>query len=278
MRRKRREHYNAYTPRDELRDLGRQIETLEGELVEREAELVDLRVEWSAFRLEYDIQVGRLIEQAGEIEARIARCRQRIDEVRHWGPGGLPRNRRGETYVPVREQYRRAWEVPEGPEPSPFVSRVGPATETHLKTLYRQLSRRFHPDLTQNPAERAWRTERMAAVNAAYAARDLSGLEALAAGSDRVPVGAGGTVEQRLAALRQKRQQMQRRLREVEREIRDLNNSQMMEISLRAKLARRQGRDLLRELAIEVKKELVRRQTELDFLIAQLRELGISEE
>jgi predicted nucleic acid-binding Zn-ribbon protein len=278
MRRKRGQHYNAYTQREQLRDLARQIEALEGELVEREAELVDLRVEWSAFRLEYDIQVGRLIEQIEEIEARIARCRQRIDEVRHWGPGGLPRNRRGETYVPVREQYRRAWEVPEEPEPSPFVSRVGPATETHLKTLYRQLSRRFHPDLTQDSAERAWRTERMAAVNAAYTARDLSALKALAAGSDRVPASGGGTVEQRLGALRQKRQQMQRRLREAEREIYELNNSQMMEISLRAKLARRQGRDLLDELAAEVKVELVRKQTEFDFLVAQLRELGISEE
>jgi hypothetical protein len=64
----------------------------------------------------------------------------------------------------------------------------------------------------------------------------------------------------------------------VEREIRELANSHMTEMSLRVKLARHEGRDLLAELAADVKQELARKRVELDFMQAQLRQLGISYE
>ena len=269
-------HHSPYATEEQLAHLRQQIEAAEDELVNREAELVDLRVELSAFRLEYDTRVGRKVAELEEVEVEIKRCQQRIRQYRQWGPGGPPQTRTGAAYVPVEEQYRRTWQQPEEPPSPPPAEPVDAATEAQIKKLYRQLCRRFHPDLTQDAAERAWRTEMMTAVNAAYAARSLVELQALAEKPDRSPSAETGTDEQRLAALRDRLQQIQRRLREVEQELRELTHSPTMQMNLDIKLAQRQGRDLLAEMAADVEKDLARKRVELDFLVAQLKQLGIA--
>jgi hypothetical protein len=116
----------------------------------------------------------------------------------------------------------------------------------------------------------------MTAINAAYAARSLVELQALAEKPDRSPSAEAGTDEQRLAALRDKLQHIQRRLQEVQRETRELMDSPTMQMSLDVKFAQRQGRDLLAEMAVDVERDLERKRVELDFLAAQLKQLGIA--
>jgi hypothetical protein len=258
-----------------------EIESVEALLIEREAELVDLRVELSAFRLEYDTRVGRQVEELEQVETELRRCQERVADYRLWGAKGAPGTRAGTPYVSVEEQFRRTWKEPEeAPAESPSwedASRpLRPSAGTHIKALYRQLCRRFHPDLTQDPAERARRTQTMAAVNAAYAARDLAGLEALAEKAERSQWVETGTPEQRLAGLKEKLAQLQQRLQQVQNEIRELVDSPAAQMSLDVKLARRQGRDLLAEMAAQTAKELTRKRAELDFMLAQLRQLGIT--
>jgi predicted nucleic acid-binding Zn-ribbon protein len=277
MGRTTRGYYSSYAVEQQLAHLRQQIEAAETELVHREAELVDLRVEFSAFRLEYDTRVGRKVAELEEIEAEIKRCRQQISQYRQWGPSGPPPSRTGAPYVPVEEQYRRTWRQPEEPPSPPPAEPVDAATETQIKKLYRQLCRRFHPDLTQDLEERAWRTEMMTAINAAYAARSLVELQSLAEKPDRSPSAETGTDEQRLAALRDKLRQIRRRLREVEQEIRELMDGSTMQMSLNVKFAQRQGRDLLAEMAADVERDLERKRVELDFLVAQLKQLGITD-
>lgn len=48
------------------------------------------------------------------------------------------------------------------------------------KRLYRELARRFHPDLSANDVEKAYRSTMMAAVNVAYAQHDIQTLRDLA--------------------------------------------------------------------------------------------------
>jgi len=271
-----RRYDSSYTTEEQLARLRQQIEELEGELVDREAELADLNVGLSAFRLEYDTRVGRKIEDLEEIEAQIARCKRRIGEYRQWGPGGPPRLRSGEPYVSVEEQYRRTWKEPAAPQPWPFAPPPNPVAEAQIKQLYRQLCRRFHPDLTRDKVERTWRTEMMAAVNAAYAVRSLPELRALAQKPAYVPPGGAGADEYRLDALRDQRRRIRRRLREMKQEIHHLTHGQAMDMSIQVKLARQRGRDLLAEMAADVEQDLERKRAELDFMMAQLRQLGIT--
>jgi predicted nucleic acid-binding Zn-ribbon protein len=271
-----RRHGSSYTTEEQLARLRRQIEELSTELIDREAELADLNVELSAFRLEYDTRVGRKIEELEEIEAHIARCKRRINDYRQWGPGGPPSFRGGEQYVSVEEQYRRTWKEPEPPRFSPFTPPSNPVLEAQIKKLYRQLCRRFHPDLTRDEAERTWRTEMMSAVNAAYTARSLTELQALARKPDYVSPGKAGADEYRLDALRDKLRQIRRRIREVDLEIHNLTHGQTIEMSIQVRLARQRGRDLLAEMAADVEDDLERKRAELDFMKIQLRQLGIT--
>jgi hypothetical protein len=238
--------------------------------------LVDVRVEMLAFQLEYDSRLGRMAAELAQVEAELKRCQRQADHYRSWGPDGPPKSRSGHTHIPVEEQFRRAWQQPKRPRPSAPPEPMTPATKVHIKKLYRQLCRRFHPDLTQDPDERVWRTEIMAAINAAYEARSLVELEALAQTPDRARPRVLDTDEQRLAALRSKWQQIQRRLREVESELSDLRNSEMLQLSLDARLLRRQGRDLLAEIAAGIERDLERKKVELDFLRAQLKQAGLA--
>jgi len=268
---------NARTTEEQLAALRDEIEAAEAELVDREAELADLRVEMHAFQLKYEVLVGRKMQALEQLDAAIARCKKQISDYRQWGGRARPTTTDGQAFVPVEEQYRRTWQDPPPPGPWFPPPPVPAAATKNLKTLYRQLCRRFHPDLTRDPRERAWRTDMMAAVNAAYDAQSLTELQALAARPDRPvgqDVGRGGD-RQRLDALRGQLRQIRDRIREAEQAIYDLTHDSFVEMSLQVKLASKDGQDLLAEMSAEVERDLERRRAELDFLRAQLRQLGI---
>jgi hypothetical protein len=263
------------TTEAQLALLRQEIQKAEVELIEREAELIELRVELSAFRLEYEVQVGRKLEELDRIEALISHCKRRIQEYRQWGGLGPPKIGYGREYISVEEQYRRTWREPSSSGLSFPSPPANPETIRDLRKFYRQLCHRFHPDLTQDSQERKWRTDIMAAVNAAYEAQSLTELQSLASRS-YVQSGLQQSTDQaRLEALQEKFKQIQNSLNRVNQEIRDLIHGSYMELSLDVKLAEKRGQDLLAEMGAEVDRDLAQKRAELDFLQAQLRQLGI---
>jgi hypothetical protein len=258
----------------QLAHLRGQIAEAEGELVEREAELVDLRAELYAFNLEYDRRVGRTLEELSSVEEEIKKYQQRISLYRQWGPKGPPQS----NYIPVEEQYRRAWQQPSTPPPPPPPQPIDEATEAQIKTLYRQLCHRFHPDLVADRAEQTWRTEMMQGINAAYAARSLVELQKMAEQPDRPPATQTNTDAERLVALQERLQQIECRLQEVEQEIREITDGPDMTLSLEVKLARWDGRDLLAEMAAEAESMLAQKRAELDALRAEMEQLGLAKQ
>jgi len=266
--------HSPFDLEEQLARLREQIAEVEAELVEREAELVDLRTELHAFGLEYDTRVGRKIEELAAVEEEIKRCRQQISLHRQWGPKGPPQV----NHVPVEEQYRRAWQQPQGPPPPPPPQPLDEATEAQIKTLYRQLCHRFHPDLAAGRIEQTWRTEMMQAINAAYAARSIVELQKLAEQPDRAPAAQASTDRERLVALQERLRQIECRLQEVGQEIREITDGPDMALSLEVKLARWDGRDLLAEMAAEAEAMLAQKRSELDLLKTELCQLGLTKQ
>jgi hypothetical protein len=266
--------YNPSELEEQLAHLRGQIAETEGELIEREAELVDLRAGMYAFSLEYDRRVGRILEELSAVEEEIKEQQRRISLYQQWGPKGPPQS----NYIPVEEQYRRAWQQSPMPSPPPPPQPIDKATEAQIKTLYRQLCHRFHPDLVANRVEQTWRTEMMQAINAAYAARSLIELQKMAEQPDRPPAVQISTDKERLVALQGRLRQIERRLQEVEQEIQELMDSPDMALSLEVKLARWDGRDLLAEMAAEAEAMLAQKRSELDALKAEMEQLGLTDQ
>jgi predicted nucleic acid-binding Zn-ribbon protein len=247
---------------NELRVAAEQART---ELIEAEAQLADQLAAINAFEFEFEARVGHLWDKLDALEAEIDRYHDRIQMMRH-------------KYLSAERQYRRAWQAPPRSAPSPPSQPPGPIDEAHIKQLYRQLARRFHPDLAAGDSDRAWRTEKMAAINAAYAARSLTELKALAQEMDTyIHTGRaqpGQTEAQLMQALRAELERCRRRLHEIENELRSLHQRPSVQLSLEVKLARRQGRDLLADVASDLEAKIARKAVERDMLKAQFDQLG----
>jgi septal ring factor EnvC (AmiA/AmiB activator) len=259
------------TIQEQLARLRAALEQAQAELIEAEAQLADERAEVNAFEFEFEAQVGHWLNELEALEAEIKRYNDRIQ---------MARNKRifGIGYLSADEQYRRAWQAPPASAPTPPPQPLGMADETRVKQLYRQLARRFHPDLAMDDADRARRTEKMAAINDAYAARSLVELEALAKEPDNlIRIGQarpGQTQAQLVQALEVELARCQRRLREVESERGSLHRRPSVQLSIEVKLAHRRGRDLLGEMAAELEHKIARKTVERDLLKAQFDQLG----
>ncbi len=248
-----------------------EIEQQENVLAELEAEVLDLRRELNAFQSRYNRIVGA-------IEARLEAARTAIADLerqrlwKHGHPLGDYRPMEDfweppPDYVPVEEQFRRTWKVPleqeaageSGPPTKPRTDAINP-DEADIKKLYRSLARRYHPDMTTDPAEREARNDLMARINDAYARRDLTALQTLASHPDAAP--GQPLAALRLGELRQIKSQLERRIQTLRLERADIQLSDMMRLALEDKLTRNRGRDLLREIA---------RQLERDYDAAMIR-------
>jgi hypothetical protein len=77
--------------------------------------------------------------------------------------------------------FDAGWECAD-PEEDPPLAQPGKARENEspdLRSLYRQLARTFHPDLTRDEHERRFREEMMLRINAAWELRDLPTMQAI---------------------------------------------------------------------------------------------------
>jgi chromosome segregation ATPase len=263
--------WGSETVSEQLTRLRTTLEQAQAELIQAEAQLADQLAEVNAFEFEFEARVGHLWDKLEALEAEIQQYEDRIQTMRNKQVFGY-------SYLSADRQYRRAWQAPPASAPTPPSQSLSPASEAQIKQLYRQLARRFHPDLALDEADRAYRTEKMTAINDAYAARSLAEVEALAEEPDLfIRTGRarpGQTEAQLVQALQKALTRCQRRMREIENQLRSLHLRPSVQLSLEVKLASRQGRDLLEEMATELERKIARKMVERDMLKAQFDQLG----
>lgn len=256
---------------EQLTHLRAELAEIHNRLIEAEAELADRLAEINAFEFEFEARAGHLMDTLEALEAEVRRYTERIEIARS-------KQVFGQAHIPVNTQYRRAWQPPPTSAPTPPPQPLNSASEAEIKRLYRQLARRYHPDLALSEVDRARRTEKMAAINDAYAARSLVELVAMAQEEEAIVDSGraypGHTEAQLVQALQDELSRCRRRLHEIERELRNLHHRPSVELSLEVKLARRQGRDLLAEMAAELERKIARKTAERDMLKAQFDQLG----
>ncbi|MDX2160867.1 MAG: hypothetical protein SF162_06035 [bacterium] len=232
------------------------------------AEIADLERELAAFQERYDKIITPM-------QRRLDVIREAIDDLHK-----TRRKQRGDLYepdwssiapgyIPVEEQYRRAWAKPEADPPSAS-ARPAPAPPTaaaeRLKRIYRDLARRFHPDLAPTPEERARRTTIMSHINAAYTARDFDALNAIA---DHPADALDSPLDVlTLRALRQQAETLSASVVLLKQERDEMLYGAMMKLKIDDKLAALKGRDLLRERRAEMERDYDHLLAELDALRA----------
>jgi hypothetical protein len=205
------------------------LAALRATLAQRESTLTQLRDRLHSFEGRYIRQVGVLYVQLDDWYRRIAALDSPLE---------LPESFLPETSAPT---------APEPPNPQP----AAPNPQLDLKTLYRHLARRIHPDLATNPADEARRTRLMALANDALLRADAALLHRMVHAHDHDPTALtpAEALTQTLTLITKTEQDLTR----IAAELHDLHHSEMADLERRTLAAAADGHDLLAELAARVK-------------------------
>jgi hypothetical protein len=162
----------AETPIQHSARLRAELEQARHELVEAEAELAREQAEVNAFRMHCRLMLDDLVDSIlrlrTEKQAALTRLQLLRQELNL--PGDMDRDPLVQPEIGEPEQERDDLLLPTDT----------PQDKAAEKRLYRELARRFHPDLAKSATESAYRTSLMAAVNRAYSAGDVHALYDLA--------------------------------------------------------------------------------------------------
>lgn len=231
------------TPEErELEKKQTELTALETELIQRELDLATLRSELTDFESHYLRTVGVLYAELDEVEAQIAEAQARRE----------PRD------FEAQEQATRARaQAQESSETARAIAEPKPKSTESLKKLFREVAKRIHPDLAANDTDRARRQKLMAEANLAYENGDEVKLRSILADWETSPdIVEGEGVGAELIRVIRKIAQIQKRLRDIETEITQLEDSDLYQLKAKVAEAEKQRRDLLKEMASQVEHQI----------------------
>ena len=162
-----------------------EIESRKRRIAELQADLAAYRERLGRFNAEYHARVGVLFVELDRIELAIAEYEFRIAQLKQ-NPNIDPHDlgeQVKQTFADQREQIHDDEEETRYYEREHREQQTRPeldaASTATLKMLYRELVKRFHPDLSKTEDERLQRETVMKAVNAAFHERDIDRLRAI---------------------------------------------------------------------------------------------------
>ncbi|HEU0184860.1 MAG TPA: hypothetical protein VFS27_06060 [Blastocatellia bacterium] len=212
---------------------------LESRLAEREPALANLQSAMRAFETRYLGAVGERYEELAKIEKEIAKLQ------------GLEFD--GEEPASLADD-----EV--GCGQNRFHS-------DKLKKLYREVARKFHPDLSSCPQERQHRHQLMVEINRAYETGSEDRLqELLEAGDGLEGVDVGAPMSAEMILLARRIAEAKRRLSGIESEIEEITSSEIYKIKLRVENAETIGVDLFADLIGQVDRQIKKAGARLEHL------------
>jgi hypothetical protein len=222
---------------EELKKKQAELSELESKLADQELFLTNLRSELSAFERKYVRLVGQRYAELDDIEARIA---EHFARSHH------------DFATEARSQADASKANVEDSLALKSSDSLPPRSQT-LKNLYREVAKRIHPDLATDGEDRLRRQKLMAEANRAFEEGDEARLRRILEEYESSPeaVKGEGAAADLVRAIR-KIAQANRRLSEIAKEVGQLQKSELFELKGKVERAATEGRDLLREMALDL--------------------------
>jgi hypothetical protein len=244
-----------------LLDQREQLALVRTTLAERESELAQLRAQLKTFEGRYLRQVGVLYAELDELEARIAEREVALYD------SDSARLRAEETRRQAQETHDEAFGAAhEAEEFDPPPS---------LKTLFRDLAKRIHPDFARDDAEQKHFTLLMARANQAYTRGDTETLQRLLDDHREINASiAGEGPAAELLRIARQIQHAQRDIANLDAERHTLLASELAQLHLDAEAAAREHRDFLTELATTLRDQIADAQHRFELIDRQITAHG----
>ncbi len=221
----------------ELQRRREELAQLEADISQRDSQLAGVKVGLSAFEVRYLTVVGNRYDELAKIEKQIAKL-QGLDFDENYDGDSLADDEVGCGQNRLHTDK--------------------------LKKLYKEVARKFHPDLTSCPQERQHRHQLMIEVNNAYESGAEEKLqELLEAGASLEAVETSGAMSAEMILLLRKIAEAKQRLNDLETEISDTVSSEIYKLKLRVESAEVLEEDLFVDLVAQVDRQIRKAQNRL---------------
>jgi hypothetical protein len=227
---------------------------LQSRLADLELQLLTLRLELGEFEILYHKKVGPLYAELDEVEAQIAEQQAKREPLN---------SRAAEAASTARSKAEESRRVVAAvlTLPPPI------ARSQTLKDLYRTVAKRLHPDLARDEADRVIRERLMTEANLAYEKGDEARLREILEEYDSNPdLVVGNDVGAELVRTIRRISLASSKIKKVEREINDLNNSELAKLRATVIEGNRTGKDVLEQLVEKLKRRIQERRQCLNSL------------
>lgn len=235
-----------------------ELKVLEGQLAQKELELVTYTAEIRVFEGDYLRKVGAKFAELDGISAEIAAILAAMDQAD---------DAAREYAETARNQAERSARESGAAEDPGAREKFIPTKQ--LQELYRDLAKRVHPDLGVDDADRERRNRIMAEVNRAYSEGDAERLQRILkewqASPDSIEgegIGARLVRTIRMIAL------VKQRLARIEREMWLLTSSELAQLRAKVEMAKESGRDLFDEMVLDLDEQIELAKSRLEQLRA----------
>jgi hypothetical protein len=247
---------------EELATKRAELERLQTHLANRELFLTNLRSELSAFQRRYLREVGALYAELDDLSDRLV---QWLSENESSSTAGEEWDAKIAELADEESQqaefsFSAAWAQRSGSRRN--ITLNGEESEeflptSELKSLYREVAKRVHPDLAANDTDRHKREMLMKRANGAYQRGDLEALRRVLEEYENSPEsvqGKGLTAD--LARVTRQIKQIVDRLSRIEAEVAHLRKSDIGKLRTKADAAAAEGGDLLAEMAADLRRRI----------------------
>jgi len=275
----------------DLNNIQKEISIWEAQLAEKGKKVSDLSIQTQNLKIalnlflsEYNSKIGVLYVSLDKIKLRMKEYQNRINLAKNkkLSPDDLNNiekevrenffqerskidNLESETSDSSEEYYKNLEK-----EKGKYLDRK---SLEKLKKLYRKLALRFHQDRDKNVKQRKEFEKIFPEINEAYQNGDLDTLKKYMKQAEREEQIAKETPEEKLARLKKDYEIILGIILKMRRELEDSEASETYKLKKKVDQAKEKGRDLLQELATNIKLEISENQKILDKLVAQYKEI-----
>lgn len=240
----------------EKRELEKSISEKEKVLNKLIDEIEQLKINLTIIKQEYEIKVGRLYLKLDEVDLEILKFKKIEDLISKGFTFEEAQNLVEKTLKTRREQIKEEYKkLDEDEKDIESRKSISEENKAELKKIWRKLAHKYHPDKANG------NEEMMKRINKAYAEGDLETLRAI----DQNEIDADIEVKT-IEALKNKLAGLEKSIKKISEEFDQLKHSEWFILKENIEKAKKQKRDMLKELEDKILSDIAEKENQLSKL------------